>query len=71
MRSLNNYIYRKFNNQAEIINEINKILRCTLRLKPSINKQKIAKGVSLISDYQRQLNNLNVKENEEANVILD
>tara|TARA_R110002012_G_scaffold261340_1_gene443203 strand:- start:6729 stop:6944 length:216 start_codon:yes stop_codon:yes gene_type:complete len=71
MRTLNGYVYKKFNNQAKIINEINKILRCTLRLKPSINKIKIAKGVSLISDYQRQLNNLNTKKDEKTNVVLD
>ena len=57
MRSLKHYRYKTFNTQAEIINEINKILRITLRLKPSINKEKIAKGVSLIGDYQHQLNN--------------
>ena len=57
MRSLKNYRYRIFSSEAKIINEINKILRITLRLKPSINKEKIGKGVSLISDYQHQLNN--------------
>ena len=57
MRSLKNYRYRIFSSEAKIINEINKILRITLRLKPSINKEKIGKGVSLINDYQHQLNN--------------
>jgi hypothetical protein len=57
MRSLKNYKYKTFDIQADIINEINKILRITLRLKPSINKEKIGKGVSLITDYQHQLNN--------------
>ena len=52
-----NYKYKTFNTEARIINEIDKILYITLRLKPSINKDKIGKGVSLISDYQHQLNN--------------
>ena len=57
MRTLNNYRYKTFNTQAEIINEINKILRITLKLKPSINKDKINKGTAFISMYQHQLNN--------------
>ena len=52
-----NYKYKTFNTEARIINEIDKILYVTLRLKPSINKDKIGKGVSLITDYQHQLNN--------------
>ena len=60
MKSLKNYKYKTFNTEAKIINEIDKILKITLRLKPSISKDKISKGVSLISDYQHQLNNFRI-----------
>jgi hypothetical protein len=50
-----NYKYKTFNTEAKIINEIGKIL--TITLKSNTNKDKINKGVSLISDYQHQLNN--------------
>ena len=56
MKSLKNYKYKIFATEADIINEIAKILRITLKLKPSINKDKINKGTAFISMYQHQLN---------------
>ena len=55
MKSLKNYKYKTFNTEAKIINEIGKILTITLKLKT--NDDRINKGVSLISNYQHQLNN--------------
>tara|TARA_R110001583_G_scaffold109576_3_gene258413 strand:+ start:1954 stop:2139 length:186 start_codon:yes stop_codon:yes gene_type:complete len=57
MKSLKNYKYKMLGTEAKIINEIAKILKVILSLKPSTNEDKINKGTAFIRMYQNQFNN--------------
>lgn len=58
MKTLKNYKYKVFNQQHQAINEIGRVFQAVTNYNRKGNTVKVEAGLSIISDYQKQINKL-------------
>ena len=58
MKTLKNYKYKMFNQQHQAINEIGRVFQAVTNYNRKGDTVKVEVGLSLISDYQKQINKL-------------
>lgn len=61
MKSLKNYKYKVLNKEHKLIGEIDKVMQAINHYDVIKQRNKIDKGLSLITSYQKQINKLKEK----------
>tara|TARA_R110000751_G_scaffold149941_1_gene254910 strand:- start:2961 stop:3170 length:210 start_codon:yes stop_codon:yes gene_type:complete len=61
MKSLKNYKYKVFDKECKLIGEIDKVMQAISHYDVMKQRNKIDKGISLITSYQKQINKLKEK----------